>query len=35
MTEAIQKPHGDIMWELEHACPCGSGKLIKDCCDRD
>ncbi|MGM5488556.1 MAG: SEC-C metal-binding domain-containing protein [Nanobdellota archaeon] len=33
MSEAIQHTQG-IIWELENTCPCGSGELFKDCCNK-
>ncbi len=39
MTEAIQRSQDhkemSILEELEELCPCGSGKLIDDCCNKD
>jgi hypothetical protein len=38
MLDSIRRPdtHSKgLVWELENICPCGSGELMKDCCNRD
>ena len=38
MTEAINYPEDckrEILWQLENLCPCGTGKLFKDCCNKN
>ncbi|MFO7710165.1 MAG: SEC-C metal-binding domain-containing protein [Candidatus Woesearchaeota archaeon] len=34
MSETINQTTNGIIWELENICPCGSGKLFKDCCNK-
>lgn len=31
----IESQKRDIFLELQEMCPCGSGKLFKDCCDME